>query len=165
MTATASDRFLAALETEGFDFFTGVPCSLLSGVIRALEREPRYGYVSAVREDAAVGLAAGAWMGGALPAVFLQNSGLGVSINALASLSLMYEMPALLVVSWRGCGPDAPEHVLTGAVTQSLLATLGREHAVLDAARIPEQVRDAAALLRRTNKPTAILVKKGILDS
>ena len=46
-------RFLDLLERHGYDFFTGVPCSLFEGVTRVLDADPRYGYVSAVREDSA----------------------------------------------------------------------------------------------------------------
>jgi len=57
------------LDAHGFDFFTGVPCSLAEGLIAALECDPhgrRAPYIPAVREDIALGLAAGAWLGGRL---------------------------------------------------------------------------------------------------
>src|SRR5581483_2295342 len=112
-------RDLAArLEAQGFDFFAGVPCSLIEDLIAVLERHPRLPYVAAVREAVAVGLAGGAWFGGRRPAVLMQNSGLGTGLNALASFSLLYGLPALLLVTWRGHGGrDAPEHLLTGAIT------------------------------------------------
>ena len=59
--------FAARLAGHGFDFFTGVPCSLIEDLIAVLERDSRAPYVAAVREDAAVGLAAGAWFGGRRP--------------------------------------------------------------------------------------------------
>ena len=69
------------------------------------------------REDAALGVAAGAYLGGRLPMVLMQNSGLGVSVNALGSLHILYEMPVLLLVTWRGYeGKDAPEHLVMGEV-------------------------------------------------
>src|SRR5262245_9299782 len=103
-------EFVRALADAGFDFFAGVPCSLLKGLVSALEAGKRAHYVSATREDSAIGMAAGAWMAGRTPMVLMQNSGLGVSVNALASLSTMYEIPTLLVISWRGeGGNDAPE--------------------------------------------------------
>ena len=36
-----------------------------------------------MREDEAVGMAAGAYMAGRIPAVLMQNSGLGTSLNTL----------------------------------------------------------------------------------
>jgi phosphonopyruvate decarboxylase len=160
-----SKTFLDALERSGFDFFAGVPCSLLTGVIRLLDADPRYGYLSAVREDAAIGAAAGAYLGGARPVVFMQNSGLGVSINALASLSLMYELPVLLVISWRGeGGRDAPEHLLMGKVTDRLLDTLRIPYDLLDPEHIGRQIAAAAEMMEQTRRPVALIVRKGILE-
>ena len=89
----------------------------------------------AVREDVAVGLAAGAWLAGRRPMVLMQNSGLGTSMNALVSLSLMYRLPALLLVTWRGHGgKDAPEHLLMGEISPGLLEMMRIPHRVLSAA-------------------------------
>ena len=75
-------EFIEAAESEGYDFFTGVPCSLVGDAIAALETHPRLPYVPAVREDVAVGMAAGAWLAGRAPFVIMQNSGLGTSLNS-----------------------------------------------------------------------------------
>jgi sulfopyruvate decarboxylase subunit alpha len=114
---------LGHLDTLGYDFYTGVPCSLLNGLYAALE-ERRTAYWSATREDLALGLAAGAALAGRRPAVLMQNSGLGVSVNALVSLQRMYALPVLLIVTWRGHGPDAPEHVDMGRRMLPFLDTL-----------------------------------------
>jgi phosphonopyruvate decarboxylase len=158
---SGGERLVAALREREYAFFTGVPCSLLKTAIAALEGASDY--VPAVREDAAVGMAAGAAMGGRKAAVLMQNSGLGVSLNALASLSVMYELPALLVVSWRGHGPDAPEHLLTGRITPKVLELLGTPAVVLEPATIAEQVREADDLAGRLRRPAALLVREGVL--
>src|SRR5690242_18953638 len=95
-------QFHDLLERHGYDFFTGVPCSLFEGVTRILDDDPRYGYCIVVREDSALDLAAGAYLGGRQPVVLMQNSCLGVSLHALVSLHQIYDIPALLIVSWRG---------------------------------------------------------------
>ncbi len=152
-------RLLPLLEAHGFDFFAGVPCSLIEGLIRALERHPRLPYVPAVREDVAVGLAAGAWLAGRRPVVLMQNSGLGTSLNALASLSLMYRLPALLLVTWRGHrGKDAPEHILMGEITPRLLDLLGVPHRVLGSASPADDLAWAAAEMDARHAPVALLV-------
>jgi phosphonopyruvate decarboxylase len=161
-----SQHFLDLLEQHGFNFFTGVPCSLFEGVTRILDREPRYGYVSAVREDSALGLAAGAYLGGRQPVVLMQNSGLGVSVNALMSLHLIYDIPALLVVSWRGrSGEDAPEHLLMGGVMEELLALLQMPYAVYDPATIARDVDSLTRTMHATRKPVALVVPKGVLQA
>lgn len=65
---------------------------MIEDLIAVLETHPRLPYVAAVKEDVAIGLGAGAWLAGKTPAVLMQNSGLGTSLNALASLSLLYEL-------------------------------------------------------------------------
>ncbi|MBI4594711.1 MAG: phosphonopyruvate decarboxylase [Candidatus Rokubacteria bacterium] len=162
MTGT---EFAARLEGQGFDFIAGVPCSLIEDLIAGLERHPRLPYVAAVREDVAVGLAGGAWLGGRRPAVLMQNSGLGTSLNALASFALMYGLPALLVVTWRGHGKDAPEHVLTGAITPALLDLLGIPHRTLTRASVDADLAWAAREMDLRMQPVALLLPEGVLSS
>jgi sulfopyruvate decarboxylase alpha subunit len=162
--AFPADRFVDALLDAGIDFFTGVPCSLVGPVIAELER--RGLYHGETREDAALGVAAGAYLGGRLPAVVMQNSGLGVSLNALGSLHLLYEMPCLVVVTWRGFeGKDAPEHLVMGAVLPGLLDLFGIPWRAPDADTLPADVAWAAERLRATRKPVAVVVKPGLFTT
>jgi sulfopyruvate decarboxylase subunit alpha len=151
------DRLLAA----GFDFFAGVPCSLVAPVIAELER--RRLYLGETREDAALGVAAGAYLGGRRPVVVMQNSGLGVSLNALGSLHLLYELPVLLLVTWRGFqGQDAPEHLVMGDVLAGLLDLFGITHRAPDATTVFADVDWAAATCAATRRPVALVVKPGL---
>jgi phosphonopyruvate decarboxylase len=156
LTGTA---FAALLQAQGFAFATGVPCSLIEDLLSTLDRGEHLPYVPAVREDVAVGLAGGAWLAGRRPMVLMQNSGLGTSMNALASMSLVYGLPALLLVTWRGYqGKDAPEHILTGAITERHLELLGIPHRVLSIASAADDVAWAAAEMHRLSQPVALLV-------
>jgi phosphonopyruvate decarboxylase len=155
----------ALLERHRFDFFAGVPCSLVEDVIAVLEQGSRAPYVAAVREDVAVGMAAGAWFAGRRPCVLMQNSGLGTSLNALASLSLMYGLPALLVVTWRGHeGKDAPEHILTGAITPNLLDLLGIPHRVLSTETAGADIAWAAKEMDARMQPVALVVPPKVVE-
>ena len=46
------------------------------------------------REEEALGILSGAWMGGRRGAVLMQTSGFGTVANALASLVVPYQIPA-----------------------------------------------------------------------
>ena len=166
MAVNLSQPFLDALERNGFDFFTGVPCSLFDGVTRILDAEPRYGYVSAVREDTALGIAAGAYLGGRQPVVLMQNSGLGVSMNAIVSLNQIYDIPALIVVSWRGReGKDAPEHIVMGDVMEGFLRLLKIPYAVMEPSTFDADLATLTAQMRGTGKPVAMVVPNGLLQA
>ena len=159
-------EFGALLERQGFDFFTGVPCSLIEDLIAELERHPRLPYIAAAREDAAVGLAGGAWFAGRRPAVLMQNSGLGTSLNALASFSLMYGIPTLLVVTWRGYqGKDAPEHILMGEISPRLLELLGIPFRAPSAESLAADVAWAAGEMDARQAPVALVIRPGVVET
>ncbi|HWP64298.1 MAG TPA: thiamine pyrophosphate-binding protein [Candidatus Limnocylindria bacterium] len=161
-TPCSAGRFVDALAGAGFDFFTGVPCSLVGSVIAELER--RGTYFGETREDAALGVAAGACLAGRLPVVIMQNSGLGVSLNALGSLLALYELPVLLLVTWRGYrGQDAPEHLVMGEVLPRLLDLFAIPHRAPAAAELPQAARWAGATARETRKPVAVIITPGVL--
>jgi len=153
---------IADLEEVGFDFFTGVPDSTLSGIIAGLIERRRY--VPAVREDEAVAMAAGAFMAGKAPVVLMQNSGLGTSLNTLVSLNLIYQQPCLLIISWRGHdGKDAPEHLVMGQVLTTLLDLVRIPHRRLTAESCKEDVAWAAQVFTQKRIPVALLVTKGVV--
>jgi len=159
-------ELVSALKTAGFNFFAGVPCSLLKGLVSTLDQDPDAHYVSATREDSAIGMAVGAHFGGKLPMVLLQNSGLGVSVNALASLSTMYAIPTLLVISWRGeGGNDAPEHILMGEIMTPILDLLKIPHRVLTSKEpMLPQITWAKETMLAKKYPVALIVPGGILE-
>jgi sulfopyruvate decarboxylase alpha subunit len=157
-----SDVFVQALQDMGVNFFTGVPDSILGGIIAELMT--RRLYVPAVREDEAVGMAAGAYMAGRTPAVLMQNSGLGTSLNALISLNLIYQQPCVLIVSWRGQGgKDAPEHLVMGEVMSQLLDTVKIPHRTLTEHTAIEDFRWVAATFMTQRIPVALFITKGVV--
>jgi sulfopyruvate decarboxylase subunit alpha len=158
-----SRRFLELLRKKGYAFFTGVPCSLLAGLFTELENDAGLDYVSAVREDIAIGMAAGAHLAGKKAVVLMQNSGLGVSYNALASLNEIYEIPALLVVSWRGeGGKDAPEHIRMGKVILRIFEELEIPYEIAKASELEAELDRLDAKVRERRRPVALVVPKGV---
>jgi len=159
-----SSRCLEALKARGFNFFTGVADSLVASLIDELTLDPA-GYIPAVREDLAIGLASGAYLAGRWPAVLMQNSGLGYCLNALTSLNLIYKIPLLMIVGHRGhLGKDAPEHLVMGAHCEALLKEIGIPVWRPDSAQFPEAVAQADAWMRQERIPATILIRPGVLE-
>jgi sulfopyruvate decarboxylase subunit alpha len=163
VTIAASD-FCDALEKSGFGFFTGVPCSIFKPLYHELGVRPHLTYVPAVREDSAVGIAVGAYMAGLKPVIIMQNSGLGYCLNAFTSLVLIYEIPLLVLMSWRGYqGKDAPEHIVIGATMLDILSDVDIPHIVLGKGNIHEELNRGTEAIEGTNKPVFLIVRKGLL--
>lgn len=165
MSSLTSQTFIDRLMRENFKFFTGVPCSLLSGLIACLEETEEAKYVASVREDSAVGLCAGAYLSGSKPVLLMQNSGLGYCLNAFTSLNLIYKIPALVIMSWRGQGgKDAPEHIIMGDINQKILETAGMDYAVLKPDNLDQVLETAMRKINEEKVPYTLLVEKGLFD-
>jgi sulfopyruvate decarboxylase alpha subunit len=148
-----------------YDFFTGVPDSTLASVLKVLESDPRYLYVPSVREDNAVGMAVGAYLGGRNPVVLMQNSGLGHCLNALTSLASLYKIPLLLIVGWRGADAcDAPEHTLMGSASPTLLTAVGVPFWMPKRDDIASSLGAASLKSRSENSPVALLIRETVID-
>ncbi len=155
--------FCALLRDAGFDFYTGVPDSTFKLLLRQIEARPEFDYVPSISENVAIGLAVGAYLGGRRPVVLMQNSGLALALNPLASLAMLYRVPLLLVIGWRGHdGKDSPEHSLMGSATLPLLDALGLHYYVPDADSLKRKVADATAAMNERCAPCALVCRPEI---
>jgi phosphonopyruvate decarboxylase len=129
MKLVTSDKgLLDSLLADGYDFFTGVPDSGLKAFIGDVAGLPADRHVTATWEAEAIGIAAGAALAGAKPCVYLQNAGLGHTINPLASLCIPYGIDMLLVVGHRH---TLPQHRVMGEIDQAILELLGWDNYIL----------------------------------
>lgn len=162
--------FYDALAENGVDFVAGVPDSLLkefNAYIAATLPEERH--LIAANEGAAVAAATGSHLAtGGVPVVYMQNSGLGNSVNPLLSLCdpEVYATPLVLLIGWRGEPgvADEPQHIKQGRVSPALLEAMEVPYAIIDptaAEQAAEQARWAVAQARQRSGPVALLARKG----
>ena len=158
-------EFCATLRHHGFDFASGVPCSILKGIILHLESQTDIQYVPSTREDEAIGIATGAYLAGRRPMVLMQNSGLGNVVNALTSMVLLYRIPLLLVISGRGFRiEDAPEHSIIGEIMIKLLETIGVQTEIVSKEDPAAAILTTARNIAENGTTAAIILPKGIIE-
>jgi len=122
---TVDEKIVADLVANQVEFVTTVPCKQLAGVIDKIDAEPSIYHIPSNKEDEGMGLCAGAFMGGKRPAIIMQNTAIGVTINTLVTLTQYYRMPLPMIISYRGeLGEPVACQVEMAVHTKALLAQL-----------------------------------------
>lgn len=158
---------VAALRERGIDFYAGVPDSLLQGFCAYVaDHAPRHAITA--NEGAAVALAAGHYLATGRPGVvYLQNSGLGNTINPLLSLAdrEVYALPMILVIGWRGEPgvEDEPQHRKQGRVMTAMLEAMEMPYRVLSqtSGAALAEIEWVVERARSGSEPAALIVRKG----
>ena len=148
-----------ALVENGIDFVTTVPCKQLAGVIEKIDQADSMYHIPANREDEGMGLCAGAYLGGKRPAIIMQNTAIGVTINSLATLIQFYRMPLPMLISYRGeVGEPVACQVEMAVHTKALLNQLNIPTYHFHK---PEDAAELSAILSycyMSKKPVAVLM-------
>lgn len=165
--------FIEKLQSEGVEFYTGVPDSLLKNVCAYItDHFDGNQNIIAANEGGAVALAAGYHLAtGKVGCVYMQNSGEGNAVNPLASLTdkEVYHIPILLIIGWRGRPGvhDEPQHIKQGKITTGLLNVMGINYEVLakEEEKASSQIEKALSCIRETGEAYALVVEKDTFDS
>jgi len=159
--------FVNKFERRGYNFWTGVPCSILEPVINYLGQCSEATYIIASSEGEATGIAAGAYLTGRKTVAICQNSGLGNMVDPLTSLNHVFHIPSILIITLRGAPGerDAPQHAFMGAITQDMLSTLRIPCRILPDRpdEIDSILNEADDYIAEKNLPYALIMKRGII--
>ncbi len=159
----ASD-FIEKARALGYGFYAGVPCSFLTPFINTVIDDAELTYISAANEGDAVAAAAGQALAGRRAVAMMQNSGLGNAVSPLTSLTWVFRLPILLIVTWRGAPDvsDEPQHELMGRISTDMLDSMEIAWEIFpeEADAIDEALARAEAHMNETGRPYCLVMKK-----
>lgn len=155
-----AETAVRALIETGVRLVTYVPDNMLIPLIKGFQAEESMTVFSATREEEAIGIACGAFLGGVRPVVMMQSSGFGNIPNALASLAVPYQIPVLMIISERGAlGEYNSVQVPISRVIRPALDALGISHYTLTREDEVEFVtRRLASQCFNTQQPVALIL-------
>lgn len=120
------------MKANGLEVVCHVPDIVLAPLITRVEADTFFTVVPLAREEEGVGVLTGAYLGGRQGCLMMQVSGLGNSVNGLASLAIPYQIPFLMLISQRGeLGEFNPAQIAMGRAARPLLDALGIQHFTL----------------------------------
>ena len=164
-------KVFQTLAANGVSFFTGVPDSYLNGFCNYALANCGERNIIAANEGNAVGIACGHYFATKeIPLVYLQNSGMGITINPLVSLADkdVYAVPMLILVGWRGqenSEPNHPQHKLQGEITPEIFDVMHIPYTVLEDSdeEFENTIEKAIRYCKETRQPYGLIAPKGVM--
>jgi sulfopyruvate decarboxylase subunit alpha len=162
-TVKAATAIVAELKKAGIDFVATLPDEKMLELIRAIEKDTDLKHVPLCREEEGIGICAGAYLAGRKTAIVMQNAGFLNSCNALATTSLQFQIPLLMLIYYAGDIGDRGFTTL-GSVTEPVLQAMGfRTYVLRRREDIGEILNGAEMLADDSKRPVAVLLTKSVL--
>jgi len=154
------------IKKSGIDLLLSLPCIILKGLLELIDEKKEIQHIPITREEEGVGIAAGAYLGGKTPAILMQNSGLGNSVNAIKSLLQLYKIPVVFIMSHRGAeGEKILAQIPMGKLTPDLLDLLEIKKYLINSLDSIKEILKAVELSKKTKISAAILLKRNLWRS
>ncbi len=153
-----AETIVKALKDWDISLIAYVPDISIHQVTSLIDQDPFFRLVSSTREEEAIGVAVGSYAAGRNAAVFMQSSGFGNSVNALASLCIPARAPIPMFINLRGgAGEFNISQVPMGRAVRPILDQLGLVHFTLEDDRNMDKIVDGAMKLCYANRqPLAV---------
>lgn len=165
VSVTNSKRIYEALKACDVKIMSALPETWLVHLIHMADADPDMTLVRIAKEEEAVGISAGAHLAGVNSALLMQNHGFLAAINPIVSLALLYKIPLLMLISYRGhMGEKDPWQTQGGMATEPILRALNIPIWHLnDSTTIQRQIKDAQTLAHASLHPVAVLLSRELM--
>ncbi len=154
------------IKAAGIRFMSALPETWLVYLLQLAEDDPDMSLVEVAKEEEAIGIAAGAYFAGKPNALLMQNHGFFGSVNGIISLALLYRIPLLMLIAYRGhIGEPYPWHTQGGILTEPVLRGLGLPYdQARDPHRVAKQIKEAQTLALSSLSPVALLLTRDLME-
>jgi len=165
VSVNSSKAIYDALKACGIRMVSALPETWLVHLIRMAEDDPGMMLVRLAKEEEGVGISAGAHFAGMNSAMLMQNHGFLASINGIVSFALLYRIPLLMLISYRGSfGEKDPWQTQGGNVTEPLLRALGIPYFCLQSVEsVSIRIKQAQELSASSLQPVALLLTRDLM--
>jgi sulfopyruvate decarboxylase subunit alpha len=141
-----------------------LPDNWIAELINELDRSDRVRHVPVNREESAIGLCSGAYMGGMGSAALMGASGLMTVLYAITKINYSYEIPLLLLTTLRGApGDHHKHHISNGLYLQPVLNAISLPYMIVDKPDDLGLISRAYHHSRTFSRPTVVALTRDLL--
>jgi len=163
-TSDVGQRIAGELAACGVKLVATLPDNWLMDLIDTIDRDPRFVHVRVNREESAIGLCSGAYMGALGSAALMGASGFMTVIYAITKINYTYEIPLLLLVTLRGAvGDHHKHHISNGLYLRPVLEAIDMPYRIIER---PEEIPQISRCYHHTRtfaRPMAVLLTRDLL--
>ena len=163
-TSDSARRIADELASCGVKLVASLPDNWVMDVINTIEHDDRFVHVPVNREESAVGLCSGAYMGAMGSAALMGASGFMTVVYAITKINYTYEIPLFLMATLRGAvGDHHKHHISNGLYLLPVLDAISMPYQIIDK---PEDIGLISRCYRHTRtyaRPLAILFTRDLL--
>src|SRR5262245_22751043 len=157
-------RIADELAGAGVRMVASLPDNWIAELIHQIEGDARFRHVAVNREESAIGLCAGAYMGGLGSAALMGASGLMTVIYAITKINYSYEIPLLTLITLRGAfGDHHKHHISNGLYLLPVMDAISMPYRIVDK---PDDIREigrAYTHSRTFSRPTVVALTRDLL--
>ena len=157
-------RIADELAACGVRLVASLPDNWLTGVIDAVDRDDRFVHVPVNREESAIGLCSGAYMGAMGCAALMGASGFMTVIYAITKINYTYEIPLFLMSTLRGAVDDHHKHhVSNGLYLRPVLEAINMPYEIIDRSDDLGLISRCYQHTRTFSRPMVVLFTRDLL--
>ncbi len=162
--AETAQRIRDELAQCGVKLVASLPDNWISTLIADLDADPRFTHVPVNREESAIGLCSGAYMGGMGSAAVMGASGFMTVIYAVTKINYSYEIPLLILITLRGAfGDHHKHHVSNGLYLRPVMEAIDIPYTIIDKPADLDQIGKAYRHSRTFSRPTVVALTRDLL--
>ncbi len=141
-----------------------LPDNWLMKVIGTIDHDPRFVHVPVNREESAVGLCSGAYMGAMGSAALMGASGFMTVIYAITKINYTYEIPLFLMLTLRGApGDHHKHHISNGLYLRPVLEAIDLPYEIIDEPGDIGKISRGYHHTRTFSRPMVVLFTRDLL--
>jgi sulfopyruvate decarboxylase subunit alpha len=163
-TAKTAALIADELSACGVRLVASLPDNWLMDVIETIRGDNRFIHVPVNREESAIGLCSGAYMGAMGSVALMGASGFMTVIYALTKINYTYEIPLLLLATLRGSvGDHHKHHISNGLYLLPVLDAIDMPYRVIDKPDDIALISGCYHYTRDYSRPMVVLFTRDLL--
>ena len=163
-SSDVAKRIADELASCGVKLVASLPDNWLMNVIATVEHDPRFVHVPVNREESAIGMCSGAYMGAMGSAALMGASGFMTVIYAITKINYTYEIPLFLLLTLRGgVGDHHKHHASNSLYLRPVLDAINMPYQIIDE---PGDISAISRCYRHTrtfSRPMAVVFTRDLL--